>query len=169
MRSEPIPRAERLMKARADQGSSAVVLIVFGTVLAAAEILLFDWNPGKTVAGAALGTGVWGLATYLTSTADLVPRGELQEAPPGVEIEPGGVDLSSRFGLLALVAFCIPLAWVADRVHAGAVFLPGQAYGWAAASLIGLIRISRWERAHGRRVVYDPDADRPRPYAGPPI
>jgi hypothetical protein len=157
------------MQARVDQGSDATLFITIGTLLAAAEIILFGWNPGKTVAGAALGTGLWGLGTYLTSTANLVPRGELQEAPAGIEIEPGGVDLSSRFWLIALAAVCLPLAWVADRVHVGAAFVPGQLYGWAAASLIGLIRIRRWERAHGRRVVYDPDADTPRPYAGPAL
>jgi hypothetical protein len=157
------------MEARADQGSSAVVLVAVGTLLVAAEILLFGWDLGKTAVGAALGTVLWGIGTYLTSTASLVPRSDLQEAPAGIEIEAGGVYLSSRFRLIALAALCIPLAWVADRVHVGAAFVPGQQYGWAAASIVALVRISRWERAHGRRVVYDPDADSPRPYAGPSL
>jgi hypothetical protein len=66
-------------------------------------------------------------------------------------------------------ALCLPLAWLADRWDAGAVFIPGQFCGYAAAELVALVQIRRWEKAHGRRVLIDPDADDPRPYAGPPL
>jgi hypothetical protein len=51
-------------------------------------------------------------------------------------------------------------------LDAGAVFVPGQLFGVAAASLGAYVQIQRWESVNGRRVVYDPEAAEPRPLAG---
>jgi len=165
--TKPIPRVERLKAAGAGQRDSAIAIFLFGALLAATEVLLFDWSVRETIGGALLGICVWG-AVYLWQQSDLMPRGVLQEAPAGIEVEPGGIDFSSRGRLILVATGLLPLAWLADRFDLGGVFIPGQSWGQAAAALVGLVRIRRWERTNGRRVVYDPDADTTRPYAGPP-
>ena len=68
--------------------------------------------------------------------------------------------------LLWIAVLVAPLAWLFDRLDAGAVFVPGQLFGVAAASLGAYVQIQRWESVNGRRVVYDPEAAEPRPLAG---
>jgi hypothetical protein len=167
--SAPIRRAQRLAEAAPAQRTAAVAALATGIVLTAAEILLFDWQAGHVAAGAALGTCIWGATQYLRYTAKLVPRGVPQDAPRDVQVEPQGIDLSSGFWLIGLATLCVPLAWLLDRLAVGAVFIPGQPFGYAAASLIGLARITRWERANRRRVLFEPDTDDVRPYASPPV
>ena len=167
--SKPVPRVERLGYATTEQGSTAIGGLTFGTLLAAVEILLFDWRASTTVVGGLLGACVWGAAMYFWSTSDLVPRGRLEDAPASIEVEPGGIDLSSRLWLIGVGAALLPFAWLADRLDVGPLLVPGQPWGYAAAALVWLVRIRRWEQANGRRVVYDPGAGTPRPYAGPPL
>jgi hypothetical protein len=164
--SEPIPRVERLAEAAPALRQSAVVGVVIGGVVAAAELLLFGWDVGQTVVGALVGTGAWGALGYLRDKAKLVPRGRLMDAPRDVEVERNLMDLSSRFGLIGLATLCVPVAWLVDRFGVGAAFMPGVPFGDAIASLIALGGINRWERAHRRRVLYEPDAEDVRPYIG---
>jgi hypothetical protein len=84
--------------------------------------------------------------------ADPIPRVErLAEAGP-----------SRRTAALATLAMGVLLG-------AAEILLPGQPFGVAAASLAAYVQIQRWESENGRRVVYDPEAGEPRPYAGPPL
>ena len=48
-------------------------------------------------------------------------------------------------------------AWLADWWDLGAVLVPGQFAGTAAACLVGVMLVRRWERAHGRQVVVGRD------------
>jgi hypothetical protein len=151
------------------QRNAAVGFLVIGTVLAAAELLLFDWDPRDMAVGAILGTAAWGTFAYLTNTGKVVPRGALQEAPHDVAVEPRQVNLSSDYWLIGVSAVCIPVAWLLDRLEVGAAVIPGHPFGWAAASLLALVQIRRWEMATGRSVLFDPDGEELRPYAGPPL
>jgi len=164
--AEPIPRVERLAEAGPSRRNAALAAFVTGVLLAAVEILLFDWRPGEMVLGALVGTCGWGALYYFTDSGKLVPRGTLQDAPQDMRVERPQVDLSSRFLLIGVATLCIPLAWLFDRLDAGAVFVPGQLFGVAAASLGAYVQIQRWESVNGRRVVYDPEAAEPRPLAG---
>lgn len=169
MAAKPVPRAERLAYAGADQRSTAISTFLLGTLLAVVEILLFDWRALNTLLGGLLGACVWGIAMYFWSTGDLVARGALLPAPPDIEIEAGGIDLSSRLRLVVVAAALVPFAWLADRLDVGGLFIPGQPWGYAAAAVVGLVRIERWERANGRRVLFGADAGELRVYAGPPL
>ena len=139
---------------------------MIGGVVTAAELLLFGWDVGETVVGAVVGTCVWGATYYLRDKAKLVPRGRVMDAPRDVEVHRGTRDFSSRWELIGLASLCIPIAWLVDRFAAGAVFMPGVPFGNAVASLIALGAVNRWERAHRRRILYEPDAEDVRPYIG---
>jgi hypothetical protein len=167
--AEPIPRVERLTAAGSSRRDAALGSFAFGVLLAAAEILLFDWRPGEMALGALVGTCAWGALYYFTDSGKLVPRGTLQDAPHDLQLGPRQFDVSSGFLLIAVATLCIPLAWLFDRLDAGAVFVPGNLFGVAAASLAAYVQIQRWESESGRRVVYDPEATEPRPLAGPPL
>jgi hypothetical protein len=167
--AEPIPRVERLAEAGPSRRNAALGALATGVLLAAAEILLFDWRPGEMALGALVGTCAWGALYYFTESGKLVPRGTLQDAPPDMQVERREFDQSSRFLVIGVATLCIPLAWLFDRLDAGAVFVPGNLFGVAAASLAAYVQIQRWESVNGRRVVYDPEAAEPRPLAGPPL
>lgn len=164
--AEPIPRVERLAEAGASRRGAALAALAMGVLLGATEILVFDWRPGEMALGALVGTCAWGALYYFTDSGKLVPRGTLQDAPHDMQVEPRHFDLSSPFLLIGVATLCIPLAWLFDRLDAGAVFVPGQPFGVAAASLAAYVQIQRWESENGRRVVYDPEAADPRPLAG---
>jgi len=164
--SDPIPRVERLAEAAPALRQTAALTGILGGVVAAAELLLFGWDVGETVVGAVVGTCVWGAVYYLTDTTELVPRGRLLDAPRDVEVDRTSGLFSSRFALIGVATLCIPLAWLADHFDAGAVFMPGVPFGNAVAALIALGAVNRWERAHRRRVLYEPDAEDVRPYIG---
>jgi hypothetical protein len=169
MADRPIRRPARLAEAGYGLRHSAVAGLVTGTVVAAAELLLFGWELGHTVTGALVGTGVWGTVYYLRDMANLVPRGDVQEAPRDVAVERTGAPLATHFWLVGLATLCLPLAWLVDRFDVGAAFMPGVPFGSAVASLIALASISRWERTHGRRLLYEPDGEDVRPYVGDPL
>ena len=164
--SDPIRRVERLAETAPALRQSAAASAIVGGVVTAAELLLFGWDVGHTVVGAGFGTCVWGTVYYLRDTAKFVPRGRVMDAPPGVEVDRRTRDLSSRFELIGLATLCIPVAWLADRFSVGAVFMPGVLFGNAAASLIALGAVNRWERAHRRRILHEPGAEEVRPYIG---
>jgi hypothetical protein len=76
--AEPIPRVERLAEAGPSRRNAALGALAMGVLLAAAEILLFDWEPGDMAPGAVLGTCLWGAMYYVRDDAKLVP---LRRAP----------------------------------------------------------------------------------------
>ena len=55
--------------------------------------------------------------------------------------------------MILVVPLCAGLAWLADRWDLGAVFVPGQFLGVAAANVVGVVLVGHWERRHGRRAV----------------
>jgi hypothetical protein len=167
--AEPIPRVERLAAAGPSRRNAALAALATGVLLAAGEILVFDWDPVDMAPGAVLGTCLWGTVHYLRDDAKLVPRGAVLEAPRDIVVERPEIDLSAGLSLVGVAALCIPLAWLLDRFDVGAAFVPGLPFGYAAAALVAVVRIRRWERANGRRVLLEPDSEDPRPYAGPPL
>jgi hypothetical protein len=165
--SDPVPRVEALAEAAPTLGQAAVVAPLIGLGLAAVEVAVFDWRPRDMIAGAVAGAAVLGALDYLRDTAHLVPHGTLQEAPLGMTVESRQVKFSSALWLLVLAPICVLIAWIADNSNVGALIVPGQQFGYAIAALVALIQVRRWERAHGRRVLFDPEADQARPLAGP--
>jgi hypothetical protein len=79
------------------------------------------------------------------------------------------MTLLSGARVAGVLSLCVPAAWLMDRWSLSAAALLGVPFGSAVASLIALVRIRRWERANGRRVLYDPEAEDVRPYAGSPL
>jgi hypothetical protein len=169
MSDKPIGRVELLSEAGPMQRSRAIVSLVMGLVLGAAEILVFGWDAGDMVGGALVGTCVFAAISYFLAFAKLVPRGSLIEAPRDVEVMSHRLDLSSTFWLVGVAVVCLPVAWLLDRFEVGAFVVPGQLFGYAVASLAALVQISRWERANGRRVLFEPDSEDLRPYASAPL
>jgi hypothetical protein len=165
--SEPIAgRVERLEEGALSALHDATVSLAMGGLLTVIVIAFFDWPVADVALGSLIGTAVWGPAKYLWDTRRWVPHGEIMDAPAGVEPAWTRVELRS---ILLVPALCVPLAWLADYWDLGAVFVPGQLYGYAAAWLFAYVAMRRWERAHGRRVLIDPGADDARPYAGAPL
>jgi len=166
---ETIPFVEALAEAGPAQRAVVIAASVIGLVTAALGVAVFGWEPGDMVVGALSGTAVFGAIYYLWETADMVPRGTLQDAPLSIEVERRKLDRSSLLFLLVAGPLCLAAAWFIDSTGLGAFVFPGQPLGQAVAALVGLVRIRRWERANGRRVLYDPLADKARPLAGAPL
>ena len=159
----PVARVERLEEAGRARRLDALRSLSIAGLLTAIVLVVYDWQPGDVLLGALVGAVVWG-GVYLWQSRDSVPQGNIMEAPSGLEATSPRVELGMVvFALL----ICVPLAWLADHWEAGAVFVPGQFCGIAAAELVALVQIRRWEAEHGRRVLIDPDARRP--YAGAPL
>jgi hypothetical protein len=64
MSTKAIERAERLAEARPALRDSAIKLFAAGGVIAAAELLLFDWDAGDMLVGTLVGTCAWGALYY---------------------------------------------------------------------------------------------------------
>ena len=80
------------------------------------------------------------------------------EALPAAPIgEPILRGLLPKARLLLVVPLVVGAAWLADWWDLGAVLVPGQFAGTAAACLVGVMLVRRWERAHGRQVVMGRD------------
>jgi hypothetical protein len=165
--SEPIPRVERLAEAVPMLRRGALGMAALAFAAAAGEVALFGLDAEDLLSGGLIAAVVFALLHYLTDAGRHVPHGFLQPAPGGVEIEPGGVDRSTWLGIGAIVIVVVALASVFDWEDDG--LLPGILLGYAAANTVALVRIRTWERANGRRVLYDPDSKRRRPLAGPPL
>jgi len=160
---------ESLALAAPDLATHCLGRLVTGIGLTGALLALFGEQPGELVGSVLLGTAIFGAAGYARGLAPLVPRGSVQEAPVDVRVAMPGVTLLSGAWVAAVLALCVPAAWVMDHWSLSAALLLGPLFGSALAALITLVRIRRWERAQGRPVLYDPEAKEIRPYAGPPL
>jgi hypothetical protein len=167
--AKPIGRVDSLARAGLRLRALLVSSLVTAAGLTTALLALFGGQPADLVVSALVGTALFGAAAYLRGTAELVPRGSVQEAPGDVEVATPQVTLLASMWLAAAFALCVPAAWLMDRWGVSAVACLGTPLGTALASLIALIRIRRWERANGREVLYDPEAEDVRPYAGSPL
>jgi hypothetical protein len=126
-------------------------------LIAAAVVLgVLAWDPGAVAAGTAAGVVIWGSLQYFTVIRPRLPTGALPAAPADAAWErstAGGVmRLAPR--LLLAVPFCLGIAWFAERLEVGSVFVPGQFAGYAAAPLLGAWQVRRWEREHRSRVAF---------------
>jgi hypothetical protein len=162
----PIKRAERLMEVVPMLRKSALGMTAIGLVLATAGVVLFDVDAQDMIGSGLVALIAAGLVRYWSETGELVPHGVLQDAPRDVEVEPPRPDRSTALTVVALAMVALPLTWAVDWLDVGAGFLPGIMLGEAAASALTLVRVRAWERANGRRVLYDPSSDAARPYAG---
>ena len=166
---KPIGRVESLALAAPELASRGVGMLVAGIGLTTALLALFGRQPGDLAGSVLLGTAVFAAQGYLRDTAALVPRGFVQDAPVDVVVGTPRITLLSGLQAAAVLALCVPAAWLMDRWSLSAAILLGVPLGSALASLIALVRIRRWERANGRRVLFDPEAEDVRPYAGSPL
>jgi hypothetical protein len=123
---------------------------VLAVVSSAMVLVVFDWSVAEAAGGAAIGAAIWG-AFYFFDIRGRVPRGTLREPPPGAIVTRPASRHVRRW--LAAVPLCLGLAWLADRWGLGAVFVPGQFFGIAAANVTGAALVARWERAHGARAL----------------
>jgi hypothetical protein len=164
--ADPIRRVERLEEAGRATLRAALGTLWMAAAVTAIVIAVFDWQPADVLRGTLLGTLVWGIAWYLLQSRHSVPHGSIMEAP--ADASATSFSLGAGSAVLAVV-LSLPLAWLADHWELGAVFVPGQFCGYAAAELAALVQIRRWENKHHRRVLIDPGAEDSRPYAGPPL
>jgi hypothetical protein len=169
--STPAARVQSLAEAAGSTGRGAVGWFLMGALTIGCGIVAFGWEPASMVPGAGLGTLVFAAQRYFFETAPAIPRGDVPMAPAGIEVEPVTYDLSDVPIILLALAACVPLAALIDSEGVGVGFLAGIPIGWGVADLVAFVRIRRWERTHGRRVLVDPDADprQLRAYAGPPL
>jgi len=157
---------ERLEEAAGSALHDAAASLALGGLLTVIVIAFFDWSVAEVVRGSLIGIALWAPVKYLVDSRHWVPQGDIMDAPTHVEPSWSGVEFRS---ILLVAALCFPLAWLADHWDLGAVFVPGQLLGYAAAELFAYVRTRRWERAHGRRVLIDPKTEDPRPLAGAPL
>jgi hypothetical protein len=141
------------------------VSVALAAVSSAIVVLGFGWEPRGMVLGAGAGMLVWGALEFLSRVREKVPgRQQVGEVPAGVEIEPA--FHLSKLWLVLIGPACLGLAWLVDRGDVGAVFVPGQFLGVAAANLLGVLLVARWERRHGRRVLSHDDGEDVELFAG---
>lgn len=138
----------------------AVSRLVLAAVATAAALAVFDWTLTAVLTGSAVGAAVWGAQEYATETRHRVPRGELVHTALPVAAAHAR-RLRDLPGVLLAAALVAGAAWLADRWALGAVFIPGQLFGYACADLVGLMHVLRWEQTNGTAVVvtYDGDGD----------
>jgi hypothetical protein len=141
-------------------------MAAIGLLAAAGEALLFDLDLKDLLSGGLLATVVFAAIHYFSDAGKHLPHGVPTPAPAHVEVEALKFDRSSLLGIAAVIAVAVALAGIFDVDDDG--LLPGLVFGYAVANAVALARVSRWERANRYRVVYDPSAKRPRPYAASP-
>ncbi|HEY6886120.1 MAG TPA: hypothetical protein VI300_00035 [Solirubrobacter sp.] len=147
---KPAP-GERWIAARASLVVEGALTLALALASAALVLVVFDWRPLDVLEGTTLGVVLWGGVAFFTVVRSEVPRAaSLPAAPADAEVEP-----AFRFhpAVLAVVPLILGLAWLADRWELGAVFVPGQLAGSAVAKLLGAWLVSRWQHAHGHRVL----------------
>jgi hypothetical protein len=162
----PIKRAERLMEVAPMLRNSALGMTAIAVVVATAGVVAFDVDAQDMIGSGLIAMLAAGVVRYWSDTSELVPHGVLQDAPRDVKVEPPRPDRSTALSAVALAIVAVPLTWAVDWLDVGAGFVPGILLGGAAASALTLVRVRAWERANGRRVLYDPSSDDARPYAG---
>lgn len=146
--------------------SAAVLAVVSGAVAIAG----LDWRAADVAIGASVGAPFWGIA-YSLGIRELVPRDRLLAAPQHAD-----VDLDDRLDAwprtllrtLWVLPLCAAATWLADRWDLGAVFAPGQFVGIAAAYLVAVRLVRRWEREHRQRAVFRENYADAELYAAPP-
>jgi hypothetical protein len=167
--STPVARVARLAEAARALATSAIAYVATAGIVATLLLVIFDWSLSRMLVGTGIGAVVWAAQRYFFDIAPLVPRGLVEEAPAGVEVKSIRFEASDVWRLPLLVALCAAVAAAADLTGIGAALAVGWPLGYALADLVVLLRIWRWERANGRRIVIDPDAEEQRPYAGAPL
>lgn len=155
-----------------DLAMGARRLLMIAGLMTVLVIGVFGWDIGGVVIWTPVGGVIWGSVAFLLDIRTRVPTGRLREAPEDFTVsQPRDSDgLLLRLGyVLFAIASCLGLAWYADQWDLGPVFAPGQFVGYASASALGALLVGRWERAAGRRVLFDSSTDdhEPNLYAGP--
>ena len=142
-----------LVPVRASLRSDAGQFLAAGVFSAAALVVVFGASPVRLLPGFVAGVLAWGALQYLTDVRDKLPHANtLVPAPHDADVSaPGRRWLHPR--LVVWFALCVALAWFASRWQMDGFFVPGQLVGYAAASLVGTIRVARWEREHGPQVL----------------
>lgn len=152
----------QLVYVRDDLARHAFQLLLMAALVTVAVIAIFDWDASAMWLPGFIGAVIWGTCFFYSSVHMLVPSGRLLDPPEGVDV--GGPrnrrGWLSRLGLvLFAMASCLGFAWLADRWDVGAAAAPGQFAGYACAAALGALLVARWERAAGRRVVFDSSSD----------
>jgi hypothetical protein len=148
--------AVRLYAVRPVLVANARSAAILGMLSGAVAVLILDWSAVDVVLGAGIGVLLWGFVWFL-GTRELVPCGALLAAPADAVVDLyGTLDTWPRTLLRTL--WVVPLsagaAWLADHWDLGALFVPGQFFGIAAAYLVSAWLVARWERAHRERAVF---------------
>jgi hypothetical protein len=145
--------------------TSGLLFLLLAVGLGALVLAVFDWQLREVLYGTALGVLVWGAFAGFEVRKEVPSSESLPLAPAGAKLER---SFSLRRVVLVLPLF-VALAWFADRVDLGAVFVPGQLAGSAVAKLVGAFLVRRWERAHRTRVLLRwSDSGEPELYATTP-
>lgn len=157
---------------RDDLAMSARRLLMIAGLMTFVVIGVFGWDIGGVVIWTPVGGVIWGSVAFLLDIRTRVPTGQLRHAPEKFTVSQERNRDGLRLGLghvLFAIALCLGLAWYADQWDLGPVFAPGQFVGYACASGLGALLVGRWERAAGRRVLFDSSTDDHEPdlYAGP--
>jgi hypothetical protein len=146
----------RLVPAASKLRLAGLTTLGLAVICGGLVLVVFDWQPLDVLSGTALGVFLWGALSFLTEVQGEIPQAEaLPPAPPDAAVEHASV---LRRRLLLAAPFCVALAWLADRWDLGAVFVPGQFAGAAAANLLGAVFVTRWQDTHGGRVLTRRDA-----------
>jgi hypothetical protein len=152
----------RLVYARDDLTRHACQLLMMAALVTGTVIAIFDWDASAMWLPGSIGAVIWGTFFFFSRVHMLVPSGRLLDPPEGVDVNRPR-DRSGWLSRLGLVLFamasCLGLAWLADRWDLGAAAAPGQFAGYACAAALGALLVARWERAAGRRVLFDSSSD----------
>jgi hypothetical protein len=148
-----------LLRLRTTLATDGLAALLLAVISGTAVVAVFEWDVKDMALGLPLGVAVWGGVKFLAETREHLPRGALPEAPAAHVAAPPRPGFARRtIWFLASIPFLVVLAWLADAWSLGAVFVPGQLAGYAAAYAFGFYLVARWERRH-RQVVLHAETD----------
>ena len=137
--------------------SSAAGSALLAAVSTVFVVAIFEWSLGALLIGGTIGIALFGGLAFLYDVQPTVARLATAGPPAEAVVEEASPGrLRSLRGLIIAGPVLLVLAWAADSWlsgESGAVFLPGQFAGYAAANLLGATIVYRWERQNGDRAL----------------
>jgi hypothetical protein len=128
---------------------------LLGAFTAVMMVGAFAGDLRDVVVYGALGAAIWGAVWFGADARRFVPWRPMLLAPRDAVI--AHERRSWRRTALAVAwgaPFCVALAWAAGHWDALELIAPGQFFGMALAHGIAAALVARWERAHGRVVLF---------------